>query len=159
MAEHIEQFEWVHEIIQRYPRQEQSLIMVLQEINKRCNYLPIPALKIVAQELAVPDSKVFSVATFYKAFSLTPRGRTVIRVCLGTACHIRGGPNIVNEFSRLLNLAPGKTSDDGQFTLETVNCVGACAMAPLVVVGDKYYGNVATSQVKDLLKGGNNGEV
>ncbi|MBN2056145.1 NADH-quinone oxidoreductase subunit NuoE [bacterium] len=154
-----ENLQWVHEIIAQYPRQENSLIMVLQAINKHSNYLPVDALKIVAEELGVPASKVYSVATFYKAFSLEPRGRIVIRVCMGTACHIRGAPQIAAEFKRLLNIAPGKTTSDGKYTLETVNCLGACAMAPLVMVGDKYHGNVTIDQVRDLLEGGDAGEI
>jgi len=143
----------VKEIIQRYPRKESSLIMILQDIHDCYNFLPCHALELVAQELELPMSKIFSVATFYKAFSLKPRGKNIVRVCLGTACHIRGGEQVVQELERQLNIKRGETTEDLGFTLETVNCLGACSMAPIMVINDKYHRNVTPGQAKEILKG------
>ncbi len=139
-------------ILQKYPNNETSLIMVLQDINDAFNFLPCDALKVVAQRLDVPIAKVFSVATFYKALSLKPRGKKIIRVCMGTACHIRGAEQIVQEVERMFKIKRGDTTEDLELTLETVNCVGACAMAPVVVVNEEYFRNVTPIQVPKLLK-------
>jgi len=116
-------------ILDGYPCDEASLIQVLQDVHRAYNYLPCDVLTRVAEALGVPLAKVFSVSTFYKAFSLTPQGDTVIRVCLGTACHIRGAGQLVEEVERELGIGPDETSDDMKFTVKTVNCVGACAMS------------------------------
>jgi len=128
-----------------------SLIMVLQDVQKEYNHLPRPALELVAKRLKVPASKVYAVATFYSAFSLTPRGRCVVRLCKGTACHVRGAESIESEIASRLKLAPGQTAEDLSYSFETVNCLGACAMAPVVVVNGKYHGNVRLTEVKDIL--------
>ena len=139
-------------IVANYPQDETALIMVLQDIHDAYNFLPCEALKHVAQRLNVPLAKVFSVATFYKAFSLKPRGKKIIRVCLGTACHIRGGEQVTQEFERLLKIKRAETTEDMEYTLETVNCVGACAMAPVVVVNENYHRNVTPGKAKELLQ-------
>ena len=126
----------VPDIIGRYPKDPQSLIAVLQDIQKEYNFLPFEALKQAAEALDVPLSKVFSVSTFYNAFCLTPRGEKIIRVCMGTTCHIRGAKQILEQLETRLKIKAGETTSDGKFTIEVVNCVGACAMAPVVVVGD-----------------------
>lgn len=143
----------IDEIIGRYPENETSLIMVLQDIHDTYNFLPCDALKYTAKKLHVPLAKVFSVATFYKAFSLKPRGKKVIKVCLGTACHIRGAEQVTQELERLLKIKRSETDENLEFTLETVNCVGACAMAPVVMVNESYHRNVSPGKVKDLLEG------
>ena len=143
------------EILQRYPREEPSLIQVLQDVHRAYNYLPCDVLVRVAEALDVPLAKVFSVSTFYKAFSLTPQGDTIIKVCMGTACHIRGGGQLVEELERQLGIGPDETTEDLKFTVKTVNCVGACAMAPVVIVGEKYWGSAKPSRVgKYLAEGG-----
>jgi NADH-quinone oxidoreductase subunit F len=142
----------VDEILSRYPRDESSLVMVLQDIQSQFRFLPCEALDKVAGELAIPRSRVFSAATFYKAFSLEARGRVVVQVCKGTACHVRGAQLLEDEFCRQLHVPVGGTTPDGNFTLETVNCVGACAMAPVVVMGDKYHREVKAGQVPRLIK-------
>jgi len=142
------------EIFDRYPRTPQSLIGVLQDIQKELHYLPSEALEMTASELGVPLSKVFSVSTFYNAFSLTPRGEKVIRVCVGTTCHIRGAKQLQERFENDLGIKAGETTPDGKFTLETVACVGACAMAPVVAVNDEFHGGVKLAQTKKLLKSG-----
>lgn len=138
-------------ILARYPAEEPSLIQVLQDVQRAYNYLPCDALKIVAERLGVPLARVFSVSTFYKAFSLNPRGKTIVKVCVGTACHIRGAGLLVEELTRQLGIPAGGTTEDMGFTLETVNCVGACAMAPVVIVGDKYHGGAKAAQVAGFL--------
>jgi NADH:ubiquinone oxidoreductase subunit E len=139
-------------LIERHPRSPESLIMILQDIQREYHFLPCEALQQTAEALAVPLSKVFSAATFYNAFSLNPKGEKIIRVCVGTACHIRGAKLIQDQLENLLHLKAGETSKDMKFTLEVVACVGACAMAPVVTVNEKYHGSVNTSRVKKLLK-------
>jgi NADH-quinone oxidoreductase subunit E len=101
----------------------------------------------------VPLAKVFSVSTFYKAFSLEPQGDTIIKVCMGTACHIRGAGQLVEELERELGIGPDQTTEDLKFTLKTVNCVGACAMAPVMIVGEKYHGNAKAARVAKYVEG------
>lgn len=147
-------FNKLSEIFDRYPNKPESLIAILQDIQKEYHYLPCEALRETSAKLDVPLSKVFSVSTFYNAFSLVPRGKTVIRICKGTACHIRGAHQIQHQFENLLGIKAGETSKDLNYTLEVVNCVGACAMAPVVIVNEKYHGTVNVSNVKRLLKKG-----
>jgi len=147
-------FNKLSEIFDRYPNKPESLIAILQDIQKEYHYLPCEALRETSTKLEVPLSKVFSVSTFYNAFSLVPRGKTVIRICKGTACHIRGAHQIQYQFENLLGIKAGETSKDLNYTLEVVNCVGACAMAPVVIVNNKYHGTVNVSNVKRLLKKG-----
>ncbi len=142
------------EIFNRYPRDPQSLIAVLQDIQKEFNYLPCDALKQAAEAFDVPLSKVFSVSTFYNAFSLKPKGDRIIRVCMGTTCHIRGAKQILEQLEKKLNIKAGETTEDMKFTIEIVNCVGACAMAPVVIVNKDYHGSVKISSANKLLKGG-----
>ncbi len=144
-------------IYDRYPRKPQSLIAVLQDIQKEYNFLPCEALKQTAEELNVPLSKVFSVSTFYNAFSLVPKGEKVIRICVGTTCHIRGAKQIQEQLEDELKIKAGQTTEDLQFSLEVVACVGACAMAPVVAVNERYHGNVTVGSCKKLLKKGKKG--
>ena len=143
----------VDAILAAHPSSETALIQVLQDVNKRYNYLPCHALERVSERLRVPMAKVFSVATFYKAFSVKPRGKVIVKVCVGTACHIRGAPLLVEEACRQLKIAAGETTADLHFTIETVNCVGACAMAPVVIRGEQHHGSVAPADVTDILEG------
>jgi NADH-quinone oxidoreductase subunit E len=140
------------EIIGHHAQNPGSLIMVLQDIQKEFHYLPCEALMETAKALGVPLSKVFSVSTFYNAFSLEPRGEVVIRVCKGTACHIKGADLILNQLETGLKMKAGETSGDMKFTLEIVNCVGVCAMAPVVVVNDKVHGFVRQDKALRLAK-------
>ena len=146
------------EILERYPRAEPSLIQVLQDVQRAYNYLPCDALVKVAEALDVPLAKVFSVSTFYKAFALDPQGRTIVKVCTGTACHIRGAGMLVEELERQLGIGPDQTTEDFSFTVKTVNCVGACAMAPVLIVGEKYWGNAKPSRVGKYLGEGGSDE-
>jgi len=142
------------DIFDRYPRTPESLIAVLQDIQKEYHFLPSEALEETSEKLNVPLSKVFSVSTFYNAFSLIPRGEKVIRICVGTTCHIRGAKLIQERIENELGIKAGETTEDGKYTIETVACVGACAMAPVVAVNDKFYGGVKVSNCLGLLKKG-----
>jgi NADH:ubiquinone oxidoreductase subunit E len=142
----------LEQILAKYPPKERSLIMVLQDVQEAYRHLPLEILVEVAKALGVPKGRVFGVATFYKAFSMEPRGEVDIRVCRGTACHVRGGLLIMDEFKRLLGIDEGQTTSDGKYTLEAVNCVGACAMAPVVVVNDTYYGSMSVNKLNRILK-------
>lgn len=142
----------IDELINRYEPKEENLLSVLQDIQSQYNYLPQEMLKQVAEKFNVPISRVYSLATFYKSFSLKPKGKHVILVCLGTACHVRGGVKIVETIEQLLKIKPGETTPDGSFTLETVNCLGACALAPLVVINNKYFGKMTQMGIKNVLE-------
>ena len=132
----------VKKYIKKYSNEKKALISILQDIQEEYNYLPQEALKIVSKTLAVTLIDIMGVATFYRSFSLEPRGKHIITVCLGTACHVRGGPKILDEFERKLNIEAGETSKDGQFSLETVACLGCCAIGPVVVVDGNYYAQI-----------------
>lgn len=141
-------------VLERYPAGDATgLIHALQDIQAAFGYVPCEAVEQLCERLDVPISKAFSVATFYKAFSLKPKGEIIIRVCTGTACHIRGAQTLVDEVCANFDLQPGKTTPDLKFTLETVNCVGACAMAPVVSVNGKYHGNVQPGSVTKFVNG------
>lgn len=131
---------------------DRSLMAVLEEIQARYRYLPKDALILVSERLGVPLSQTYSVATFYNAFSLKPKGRHVINVCLGTACVVRGSKKVLERISDRLGIQPGETTEDGEFTLETVNCLGACALGPIVVVDGAYSGQMNASKSDALLR-------
>ncbi len=139
-------------IIGKYGKERDELIPILQDIQNEYNWLPQETLEIVAQELEIPLMDVYGVVTFYRTFSLTPRGRHIATVCLGTACHVRGGQRITEAISRELNICPGETTEDLKFTLETVNCLGCCAIGPIVVVDGEYYGGMTSQKAIALLK-------
>ncbi|UCD18578.1 MAG: NAD(P)H-dependent oxidoreductase subunit E [Candidatus Zixiibacteriota bacterium] len=139
-------------IFGRNPREPGSLIAVLQDIQREFHYLPREALSETAKALEVPLSKVYSAATFYSAFSLTPRGENIIRVCKGTACHIKGADLLLDQLESGLGIKPGETTPDLKYTIEVVNCVGACAMAPVMIVNAKYHGNVPCNRALRLVK-------
>ncbi|WP_455392843.1 NAD(P)H-dependent oxidoreductase subunit E [[Eubacterium] cellulosolvens] len=140
------------EIINKYAGEVGVLIPILQDINQLYNYLPELALKYISERLEVPLGQVYHVATFYTAFSLKPRGKHIIKVCLGTACHVRGSNNVLDELKRVLKIEPGETTADQEYSLETVNCLGACALGPVVVKDDKYFGQMSSNKVKKILK-------
>ncbi len=145
--------ERVDQVIEKYRHEEAAYIALLQEINEEYRYLPEEALKRVSEKLEVPLSQLYSLATFYKCFSLVPRGEHEIQVCMGTACHVRGARRILEKVTQNLQVKAGQTSDDGKFTLETVNCVGACALGPLVVFDGKYIGKLTLNKIDKMLGG------
>jgi NADH-quinone oxidoreductase subunit E len=142
----------VDHIIEAHGAQPSGVIQMLQDIQSEYRYIPREAMEQLSKKLDIPQSHIYHVSTFYKAFSLTPRGEHEIRVCLGTACHIRGGKRIAEGFERSLNIFAGETTADGIFTLETVNCLGACALAPLVQVGEDNHGKMTIEKVERVLK-------
>ncbi len=139
-------------ILSHYQGGSADLIPVLQDIQGAYDYLPMEMLKLVAQRLRVPLTQIYSVATFYNMFSLVPKGRYQVRVCSGTACHLKGGPSLVRGLERDLKISPGQTTEDQLFTLETVNCLGACALAPLVAVGAEYHPHASSRELSRVVK-------
>ena len=142
----------VRQILETYQHDKSLLVSILQDIQAEYRYLPEDALVEVSQGLEVPLSQVYSVATFFKAFSLTPTGRHLINACLGTACQVRGVLRILEKMERELGIKAGETTKDLRFTLETVNCVGACASGPIVIIDGEYEGQMTTAKVNPLLK-------
>src|SRR5574338_561655 len=141
----------VEGLLNERPLHRADLIAILQEIQERYHYLPEEALRIVARRLRVPLTQVFHVATFYNCFSLEPRGRHHLRVCLGTACHVRGGQRILEKVLRELNLPASGTTDDFDFTVEPVRCLGCCGLAPVVRVDQTTFGHLMQSRIPKLL--------
>lgn len=139
-------------IIDEYDAEQGWLISILQDIQAEYKYLPREALEYVARRLNIPRVQVFGVATFFKAFSLKPRGKQQINVCMGTACHIRGSKKVLEALERKLGIIAGDTTLDGECTLETVNCVGACALGPMVIKNEEYHGQMNPLKVERLLK-------
>jgi NADH-quinone oxidoreductase subunit E len=142
----------VKSVLERYNHDQGMLVSILQDIQAEYNYLPKETLVEVSQGLDIPLTQVYSVASFFKAFSLKPRGRHLINVCLGTACHVRGAVRILEEIERRLGIKAGETTKDLKYTLETVNCVGACALGPIVIIDGEYSGQMKTDKVKNLLE-------
>ena len=139
-------------ILDRYQRDPSLLVSILQDVQAELLYLPEEAIKEVSQGLGIPLTRVYSVSTFFKAFSLNPRGRHLINVCLGTACHVRGADKVLDGVEHELDILPGETTPDFRFTLETVNCVGACALGPIVIIDGKYHGQMTPNKVGSVLK-------
>ncbi|MBI2831647.1 MAG: NAD(P)H-dependent oxidoreductase subunit E [Chloroflexi bacterium] len=142
----------INAILDKYRREEGMLVSVLHEIQGEYHYLPRPALEEVSRGLKIPLTRVYSVATFFKVFSLKPRGRHLIQVCLGTACHVRGGARVRDTIERDLAIKSGETTPDFTFSLESVNCVGACALGPIVLVDGQYNGQMTIEKVDSVLK-------
>jgi NADH-quinone oxidoreductase subunit E len=142
----------VKSVLERYNHDQGMLVSILQDIQAEYNYLPKETLVEVSQGLDIPLTQVYSVASFFKAFSLKPRGRHLINVCLGTACHVRGAVRVLEEIERRLGIKAGETTKDLKYTLETVNCVGACALGPIVIIDGEYSGQMKTDKVKNLLE-------
>ena len=142
----------VKSFISKYSNEKKALLSILQDIQEEYNYLPKEALINVSKILDIPLIDVIGVATFYSSFSLKPRGKYIITTCLGTACHVKGGPKILNEFERKLNIPAGSTTADKQFTLETVACLGCCAIGPVVEVDGNYYSQTTIKTVNSILK-------
>lgn len=139
-------------IIDKHENSRKNLIAILQDVQTEYRYLPEEAIRFVSTALGVPLVDVVGVATFYRSFSLTPRGEHTVKVCLGTACHVRGGPKILEEVQRLLDIKPGGTTSDKKFTLETVACLGCCAIGPVVVVDGDYHAQMSVRKVSTVLK-------
>jgi len=142
----------VEKIMSESNKDQRELIHMLHDTQEKFGYIPAHSISQISRELKISESEIFGVLTFYKAFTLEPRGKYQITVCLGTACHVRGGVQIVEEMERKLNIKVGKTTPNRKFTLETVNCLGCCAIGPVVVVNGKYYSNITIKKVDAILK-------
>ena len=144
--------EKVENLIESYIDKKEQLISLLQDVQAEFNYIPQDVLIRISQKLEIPLSQVFSVATFFQAFSLKPRGRHTVTVCLGTACHIKGGQRLVDKMERDYDLKPGETTEDMRFSLETANCLGCCALGPVMVIDGKYESKVTPDKLDKILK-------
>jgi NADH-quinone oxidoreductase subunit E len=149
---------WVKRIAKSFPPEPKYLIPILQAIQADEGYLPLEAMRAAARHLRVPESRVSGVATFYAQFRFDPPGKHKITVCRGTACHVRGSAKLVEYLGSLLKVEPGKTTEDGLFTLETVACVGSCALAPLIVLDGKVYGRQTSSSSRKSIEAIRNAE-
>ena len=141
----------VEPILQRYGKERGALIPVLQEVQAIYGYLPEEALILIGREMKIPLSRIYGVVTFYAQFYLTPRGKHTVRVCRGTACHVRGGKSVLNVVKDILAIEDGQTTEDLQFSLETVACLGTCFLAPVMMVDRSYYGKLAPERVPSIL--------
>jgi NADH-quinone oxidoreductase subunit E len=142
----------IYEIIDKHQGDSSALIQVLLEIQREKSWLPQEALEEVSKKLHVPLNRIQQVVTFYKAFSLIPKGRHEIHVCTGTACHVRGAPRLLDRVQDLTGIRPGETDSDLKFSLETVGCVGCCALGPVMIIDGEYYGKMAPAKSEDVLK-------
>jgi NADH-quinone oxidoreductase subunit E len=139
------------EITARYPAEKRFSLAIMQDIQRELNYIPPEALPLIKQHVGTSEGQLYALATFYKALSLKPKGRHVIKLCDGTACHLRGTPNLVSGVKRHLGIEPGETTEDGEFSLELVNCVGSCALAPVMIVDETYYSKVTVESLPRIL--------
>lgn len=142
----------VEDILIKQDYHKHNIIQILQDIQGQYKYLPEEILKYVSRRLKIPLSKVYSLATFYTAFSLKPRGKHLITICMGTACHVRSATVILSEFERRLGIKPGQTTSDMKYTLETVNCLGCCAIGPIIVFDGKYIGEFKLKDITRILE-------
>ncbi len=130
---------------------QENLIMILQAIQRHFNYLPRPALLYLSEKIGVPFSKIYGVCTFYSTFSLEPRGRNIISICLGTACHVRGGERVRERIEEILKIGDGQTTEDKRYTLESVRCIGCCSLGPVVKINEDMHGRITSDAVKSTL--------
>lgn len=143
--------EKIVEICNRYNNNPGELINVLHKTQDYVGYLPAEAQELIAECLHIPTAKVYGVVSFYSFFTMTPKGKHPVSVCMGTACYVRGAEKVLDEFARLLKINVGETTADGEFSLASLRCVGACGLAPVALVGDNVYGRLTQAQVKDII--------
>jgi|Deesub1362B_J571_1020462.scaffolds.fasta_scaffold00746_7 NADH-quinone oxidoreductase subunit E len=148
MGEHVS----IREILSKYNGKRKELISILQAVQDKYGYLPKESINQISKFLNISENEIYGVATFYESFRLTPPGKHLITVCMGTACHVRGAPRILEELQRELQIKEKETTKDGLFTLEIVNCVGACALGPIVIIDNQYYGQMTSQKARKLLK-------
>jgi NADH-quinone oxidoreductase subunit E len=141
----------IDKIIDKYACEEGVLIQLLLDIQRELNWIPQEAIIRINKRLKIPVSEIYRVASFYTALSLKPRGRHLVRVCTGTACYVRGAPRMLDSVERALDTRTGETTSDGKFTLETVNCLGCCALGPVVEIDGQYHGRLSSANVEKLL--------
>jgi len=136
---------------ERFDNEKENLIMILQAIQAQYNYLPKPILAYLSEKMEIPLSRIYGVATFYSSFSLEPRGKNIISICLGTACHVRGAGRVLERIEDTLHVENGKTTEDGLFTLESVRCIGCCSLGPVVKINEDVYGRIASEDLAQIL--------
>ena len=146
-----DQIEKIEEICKSFNYEHGELINVLHQCQEEFGYLPAEIQEVVAQKMNVSEAKIYGIITFYSFFTMIPKGKFPISICTGTACYVRGAENVLSEFKKELDIEVGETSQDGKFSLSCLRCVGACGLAPVVLVGDKTYGRVSPDGVKDIL--------
>jgi NADH-quinone oxidoreductase subunit E/NADP-reducing hydrogenase subunit HndA len=142
----------IKEICASFNNDPQELINVLHKCQEHFGYLPAEVQEVISNELVVPVAKIYGVVTFYSFFTMTPKGKHPVSICMGTACYVRGAEKVLEEFKKELGLQVGQTTGDGKFSLSSLRCVGACGLAPVVMVGDKTYGRVAPDDVRNIIK-------
>lgn len=142
----------VDTIIDSYDAQGSSLLAIMQDVQDEARYLPREAMERISERLSVPIARVYQMATFFESFHLEPRGKHICTVCMGTACHVRGATRLVEELERDLDIPSGGTTEDLMFTIEEVNCVGACALGPLVIIDGDYHGNMTSNRLQKVVK-------
>ena len=147
-----EEISRIDQIIDKYEGEEGILIQLLLDIQQELNWIPQEVAERINQRLNIPLTQIYRVASFYTAMSLTPRGRHLVSVCMGTACHVRGSPRLLDRITDILKIQPGETSTDMRFTLNTVNCLGCCAMGPVVVVDGVYHSKPSTTDLREILE-------
>lgn len=141
----------IEEILSSYPASQRYALAAMQDMQHAFNYIPEEGLAALAKHLQCPEAQLYSMATFYKALSLTPKGEHIIRVCNGTACHLRGSMNLATQLKSELGIDPGETTEDGRFSIELVNCLGSCALSPVIVVDGTYHNKLKVDRVHDLV--------
>ena len=141
----------IENICDRYANERTPLMLVLSDIQKEYGYIPLEVQEVVSAKLNIPVSDIYGVVTFYSFFSLTPKGKYVIGVCLGTACYVKGGQNVIDKFCQVLNVKPGQTTEDGLFTVDALRCIGACGIAPAVSINGKVYSKVKVDEVTKII--------
>ena len=142
----------IDHIVEKYAGEEGVLIQLLLDVQKELNWVPKEAIQRISERLQVPLSQIYRVTSFYKSMSLKPKGRHLVSVCLGTACQVRDGPRVMDRIREILGVNPGETTPDMQFTLERVNCLGCCALGPVMVVNGEYYGKMMPAKAEEILK-------
>lgn len=142
----------VNRIVDDYGADESSLIQILLDVQKQYNWLPPETVRLVSDRLDMPITQVYRVASFYKVLSITPRGKHIVKACLGTACHVRGGTKVMKKIGRTLGVETGEVTDDMQFSLEAVNCLGCCALGPMITIDDEYHGKMTPEKAAEVIK-------
>ena len=142
----------IESIIARYENENTPLMMILSDIQREYGYIPLEVQELISEQTGIPVAELYGVVTFYSFFSLNPKGKYVIGVCLGTACYVKGSQQVIDKFSELLNIKPGETSVDGLFTLDALRCIGACGIAPALSINGKVYPKVAGNQVAGIIE-------
>ena len=143
--------EETEEILSKYPQEKDQLIMVLNEVQEKYGYIPKTAQLVISEHLSIPMAEIYGVITFYSRFTLTPKGKYNISICLGTACYVKGSQKILDRAKERLKIEPGQTTPDGKFSIDDVRCVGACGLAPVFMINDEVYGNATVKQFDEVL--------